>query len=95
MNGSLVLGGIERLHRHVQKASLRAIMARWETDLVSFGSLLGPYAGVAKRVVGVGGGASSTRTFFSIFVMLRNINKFSNTLAVTIQFCQTQLLVAS
>ena len=48
-------------------------LADWRgTDLVSFGCILGPYAGVVKRVAGAGGGSRSSRTFFFIFVTLRN-----------------------
>ena len=62
--------------------------ANWrETDLVSFDFLLGPYAGVVKRVAGVGGGARKSRTFFFIFLTLRSRNKFSRTLDITTKVC--------
>ena len=48
-------------------------LANWRgTDLVSFGFILGPYAGVVKRVAVAGGGSRSSRTFFFIIVTLRN-----------------------
>ena len=45
---------------------------RQEMDLVPFGFLVGPYAGVVKRVAGVGGGARRSRNFFFNLVTLRN-----------------------
>ena len=55
----------------VQHAALLAVMVRWERGLVCFSSLVGPNAGVVKRVVGVGGGARSARTFFFIIATIR------------------------
>ena len=74
----------------VKMATLRAIMVRQERDLVSFGSRSGPYAGVVKRVVGVGGGARSACTLFFIVVTLRNRKKSSETLAITTKVCQSE-----
>ena len=81
----------------VKMATLRAIMVCRERGLVSFVFRLGPYAGVVKRVLGGGGCARSSRTFFFNVVTLRNRNKSSNTLAITIKVCQfqTQVFVAS
>jgi len=70
-------------------ATLRAIMVLQEMGLVSFGSLFGPYAGVVKRVVGVGQGARSSRTFFFNFVTLRNRKDSSQTLAITMKVSQS------
>jgi len=65
-------------------------MARWNGGLVSFGSVLGPYAVVVKRVVGVGGGARSSHTFLIIFVTLRNRNKSSKTFVIKAKVCAAQ-----
>ena len=48
--------------------------------IVALGFLLGPYAGVVKRVAGVRGGARSARTFFSIFVALQSRKESSKLL---------------
>ena len=53
-------------------ATLLAVMVQWEMGLVSFGSLLGPQAGLVKRVASVAGGARSSRTFFLISATRRN-----------------------
>ena len=56
--------------------------------LVSFGSLLGPYSAVVKRVAGVREGARSSRTFFFIFVTLRNRKESFKTLDITVNVCE-------
>ena len=72
----------------VRNATLRAIVVWWERDCVSFRSLLGPYAGVVKRVAGVGRGFRSACTFFFMFITLRNRKEFSKTLAIKANVCK-------
>ena len=67
----------------VKIATLWAIMVLWEIGLVSFGYLFGPYAGMMKSVLGVGGGARISRNLFFNFATLRNRQDFSKTLAIT------------
>ena len=74
----------------VKNATVRAIMFLQQSGLVSFGSPLGPYGGVVKRVAGVGGGARSSRTFFFTFVTLRNSKKSSQPLVITASVCQSK-----
>ena len=63
---------------------------KWRgADLVSFDFLLGPCAGVVKRVAGVGGGSRSSRTFFFIFVTSMR-KKCSKTLAIMTKVCQSK-----
>ena len=45
---------------------------------------------MVKRVAGVGGGASSPLTFFSIFVSLKNRKVSSQTLAITANICHSK-----
>ena len=62
-------------------------MVLQESGLVSFGPLLGPYAGVSKSFAGVGGGATRSRTnFFTVFT-LKNSKEFSQSLAITTNVC--------
>ena len=74
----------------VKNPTLRAIMVVHESSLVSFGSLFGPFAGVVKRVAGVGGGARRPRSFFSTFEPLKNSKDSSQTLAITAKVCQSK-----
>ena len=79
-----VFVGIERLHwRQICNSS-------GHHGLAIFASLLGPSAGVVKRVAGVMEGARSSSTFFSILVTLRNRNESSRTFAITAKVCQLQ-----
>jgi len=76
VNGSLiVLGSGHSIS--VKDATLRTIMFLRGSGLVSFGSLFCPFAGVVKRVAGVGGGFQSARTFFFTFVTLKNSKESS------------------
>ena len=59
------------------------IQLLWPSWLGKFGFLLGSFAGVVKRVAGVGGGAKSSRTFFFTFATLKNNKESSQTLDIT------------
>ena len=56
--------------------------------LAGFGSLLGYFTGVVKRVAGVGGGEESARTF-CVFVTLGNRKESSEHLGITASICQS------
>ena len=73
----------------VKDATLRAIMVWRERDLVSFFSLSGPYAGVVKRVAGVGGDSGSACTLFPICVLLRNQKESFKPLAIKAKVCES------
>ena len=74
----------------VKDATLLAVMFRRKRRLVSFGSRVGPHAGVVKRVAGVGGGERSPRTFFCICFSLMDRKEPSNTLDNTAKAFESQ-----
>ena len=65
-----------------------------ERDCVFFGSPVGLYAGVVKRVADVGWGSRSACTLFFILITLRNRKEFSESLATKAKFCQSQTSVS-
>ena len=60
--------------------------------LAGFSSLVGSYAGVLKRVAGVGGGARTSRTFFCVFVTLGNRKESSKHFGITASICQSHTI---
>jgi len=89
VNGSLIFRDRNTVSV-VQNAIVRAIIVLQESGVVSFGSVLGPYAGAVKRVLGVGGGTRISCFFSYFFDTFRERKDSSKTLVITAGVCRSQ-----